>query len=213
MKYYPAYLDLRGRSCLVVGGGAVAERKIHSLLDARATVVVVSPSLTPALKRFADSSRITHREKEFDESDLTGSFLAIAATDSPEVNRLIAAACDRSNMLVNVAVPPEAGNFIVPSAISRGDLLIAVSTSGASPAMSRKIRQELEGRYGPEYGMLLERLAAVRAKVLATVANEQERTDIFHAIVNSDAVDLLSQGRVREAESLISAIADRKNPS
>ncbi len=200
MKYYPAFLDLRDRPCLVIGGGPVAERKALSLLEAGADITVISPDLTPKLRELSESGKISHLKKDFDEQDLSGELLVIAATDSPEVNSRAAQVCRKRNMLVNVVVPPEESTFIVPSVVERGELLVAVSTSGASPALSKKIRQELEKRYGPEYGLFLDKLALIRKRVLAEVADEQKRRRIFQDIVDSDAIDLLRQGKAHEAE-------------
>jgi precorrin-2 dehydrogenase/sirohydrochlorin ferrochelatase len=208
MKFYPAYLDLRDRPCLVVGGGPVAERKALSLLDAGAAVTIISPSLTPGLQALSDSGKITHHKKEFDEPDLAAESIVIAATSSKEVNSRIARLCKKRNMLVNVAVPPEEGNFIVPSAVERGELLIAISTGGVSPALAKKIRQELETRYGQEYGIFLRMVAAVRKRVLSEVADEQRRREIFEAIAGSEVIELLRQGKRREAEARLNQIAD-----
>jgi precorrin-2 dehydrogenase/sirohydrochlorin ferrochelatase len=111
---------------------------------------------------------------------------------------------------VNVAVPPEESNFIVPSVVERGDLLIAVSTSGISPALAKKIRQELESRYGAEYALFLERLAKVREQVLEEVTDEQKRKKIFQKIVDSDVINLLQQGRAHDADQRIAEITGLK---
>lgn len=210
MKRYPAFLDLRGRPCVVIGGGPVAERKARSLLAAGAAVAVVSPSLTPSLAGLAGSGAITHRKKEFEERDLEGAAVVIAAADSPAVNTAAARYCRARNILVNVAAPPGEGNFIVPSVVERGDLTIAVSTGGASPALSRRIRQELEQRYGPEYGTVLEKLAALRARLLEEVPDEAVRREIFQAIADSDALGLLRENKARDADHRIEEIIRRK---
>src|SRR5512147_3181782 len=173
MKFYPAYLDLRDRPCLVIGGGAVAERKALSLLEAGAEVTIVSPSLTPKLQKLSVSGKITHRQKNFDEQDLAGEALVVVATGSPDVNVVAARACKKRHILVNVAAPPEESTFIVPSLVERGELLIAVSTAGASPALAKRIRQELERQYGTEYGLFLEKLSTVRSRVLETIPDER----------------------------------------
>jgi len=201
MKFYPAYLDLRDRPCLVIGGGPVAQRKALSLLTAGADVTIVSPRLTPRLHDLARSGKITHHKKDFDEKDLSGRVLVIAATDSPEVNTRAARACRKKGILVNAATPPEESTFIVPSVVEQGDLLIAVSTSGASPALSKKIRKELEARYGPEYEQFLGKLAAVRKRVQDEVKDARKRERIFQAIAHSDAIELLRMGKAREAEA------------
>jgi precorrin-2 dehydrogenase/sirohydrochlorin ferrochelatase len=210
MKYYPAYLDLRKRPCVVVGGGAVAERKALSLLEAGAVVTSISPTLTPKLQALSDSRSITHRKKQYEEKDLSGAYLVIAATDSPQVNTRVAEACRKTNVLVNVAVPPEESSFIVPSLVERGDLLIAISTSGASPALSRKIRHELEQRYGTEYELFLDRLSAIRTRVLDEIPDEKRRRTVLQSIVESDVFELLRQGKVQEAELRMADIAGLK---
>ncbi len=210
MRYYPAYLDLRDCLCVVIGGGAVAERKTLSLLEASAAVTVISPTLTPRLRELSEAGAIRHLQKAFDEQDLDNACLVIAATDAPEVNRSAARACRKKRVLVNVAAPPEEGNFIVPSTVARGELLIAVSTGGASPALSRKIRQELEKHYGPEYGLFLQKLTAVRQRILENISDENERRNIFQALVDSDILGLLRQGKIQDVESRIAELAGLK---
>jgi precorrin-2 dehydrogenase / sirohydrochlorin ferrochelatase len=211
MKYYPIFLDLRRRSCLVIGGGGVAERKVLSLLEAGAEVTIVSPTLSQKLQDLSSAGKITHRKKHFDENDLIGSFLVFGATDSPEVNTAAARLCRKKNLLVNVAAPPGESSFIVPSVVERGDLLIAVSTSGASPALSKKVRQELEKTYGPEYDLLLARLAAIRKRLLDEVPDESARKKVFQAIVDSDVLDLLRQGKTHAAGQRMADIAGLKD--
>lgn len=210
MKYYPVCLDLRDRPCLVIGGGTVAERKTLSLLEAGAEVTIVSPSLTSKLQELSRSGKITYRQKNFVENDLSNEFLVISATDSPDVNTLAAQACKRKQILVNIAVPPDESSFIVPSVVERGDLLIAVSTSGISPALAKKIRLELESRYGAEYALFLEKLAKVREQVLEKVTDERKRRMIFQEIVDSDVINLLQQGRVHDADLRIAEISGLK---
>ncbi len=211
MKYYPAYLDLRERPCLVIGGGAVAERKTLALLEAGAVVTIISPMLTSKLHELSDSGKITYLQKQYEDQDLSGAFLVIAATDSAEVNTLVASACRKKQVLVNVAVPPEVSSFIVPSVVERGDLLIAISTSGASPALSRKIRQDIEQRYGTEYEVLLEKLSAIRKRVLEEIPDESRRRQVFQAIVDSDVIDLIRQGKTHAAELRMAEIAGLKH--
>jgi precorrin-2 dehydrogenase/sirohydrochlorin ferrochelatase len=210
MKYYPAYLDLRDRPCMVIGGGSVAERKTLALLEAGAQVTIISPALTPKLHEFSDTGKITHLKKQYEENDLPGQFLVIAATPSVEVNTLVARACRKRHTLVNVAVPPEESSFIVPSVVERGDLMIAISTSGASPALAKKIRQDIEQRYGKEYGLFLDKMSAIRNRVLEEVPDGQKRHAVFQAIVDSDVIDLIRQGKTHEAELRMTEIAGLK---
>ncbi len=211
MTYYPVYLDLRDRPCLVIGGGGVAERKTLSLLEAGAGVTIISPTLTQTLQKLSDSNKITHRQKSFEENDLSGRFLVIAATDSPQVNIAAARSCKKNHILVNVVVPPEESSFIVPSVVKQGELAIAVSTGGASPALAKKIRQELESKYGPEYAFFLDQLGAIRKRVLEEVGDEGKRSAIFQEIVDSEVIDLLKQGKKNEAELRMKEIAGLKD--
>jgi precorrin-2 dehydrogenase/sirohydrochlorin ferrochelatase len=207
MNYYPAYLDLRDRPCLVIGGGVVAERKVLGLLEAGAEVTIISPSLTLKLQDLAASGKIAHHPKKFDEKDLTNAYLVIAATDSADVNTRAAQACKKNYVLVNAVTPPEESTFIVPSIVERGELLISVSTSGTSPALSKKIRQELEAQYGKEYELFLQKFSAIRKRVLENIPDEQKRRALFQAIVDSDVLDLLRQGKSDEADARMAEIA------
>ena len=210
MKYYPVFLDLRERSCVVFGGGRVAERKTLSLLEAGANVTVVSPSLTPKLLELSSSGKITHFAKTFEDEDIASAYIAIAATGSPQVNAEIGRLCRKKQVLVNVAAPPDESSFIVPSVVDRGALLIAISTSGESPALAKKIRMELDKMFGPEYDLFLQRMSALRGRLMAQQKDEGERSRIFQAVVDSDVLDLLRQGRLHEADILIAELSGMK---
>lgn len=174
--YYPAVLQLRGRRCVVIGGGAVAQRKIRGLLEAGADdVVVVSPQVTPAIARLADEGAISLRLRGFEQTDIAGARLVFAATDDGGLNESIATSCEKLGILVNAADESGRSSFISPSVVRRGDLLLAVTASGASPALSRQIKAELESRYGPNYEALTARLRRLRERVLSTVLDEDDR--------------------------------------
>lgn len=211
MKYYPVYLDLRDRPCVVIGGGAVAERKAIALLEAGASVTIISPALTPKLHELSDSGKINHLQKQYEEKDLSGEFLVLVATDSAEVNTRVASACRKKHVLVNVATSPEESSFIVPSVVDRGDLLIAISTSGTSPALAKKVRQDIEQKYGAEYELFLDKLSAIRKRVLEEVTDENKRRQVFQAIVDSDVVELIKQGKTHAAELRMAEIAGLKH--
>ena len=206
MKFYPAYLDLRGRTCVVVGGGQVAERKALALFDAGADLTIVSPRLTSVLQDLAGRNKILHRNKHFEEQDVHGAFLVIAATDALSVNESVARVCRPLGILVNVATAPDSGSFIVPSVVERGDLLIAVSTCGDSPALARRVREELERTYGPEYGVFLEKMSVLRRLLMEKVAEEDVRRKVFQAVVDADVLSLLKAGKVHEADRCIEEI-------
>ena len=199
-------LDLRDRSCLVIGGGKVAERKALSLLEAGAEVKVISPTLALKLQELSTSGKISHRNKVFEDKDLEGVFLVIVATNSSEVNCRVALLCKQKRILVNVSSPPEESTFIVPSVVERGALVIAISTEGASPALAKKIREDLEKVYGPEYGLFLERMSLLRRKLQAEINDEGLRRKVVQAVVESDVLYLLKSGRLKEADHRIAEI-------
>ena len=151
---YPIFLDLSGRRCVVVGGGEVADRKARKLLQARARVVVISPEVGAELESVAVE---VHR-RHYREGDLEGAYLAFAATDSREVNAAVAREANERGVPVNVADRPSEGDFALPSTLRRGRLQVAVSTGGASPTLARRIRDELEEVFGPEWAGIVEEL-------------------------------------------------------
>lgn len=155
---YPVFLDLSGRRCVVVGGGAVATRKVSKLLEAGAEVVVVSPEVRPELL----GMNVEVYDRAYEYGDLEGVDLAFAATDSREVNAAVAREARERGVRINVADRPSEGDFSVPSTLRRGGLQVAVSTGGASPTLARRIRNELEGSFGPEWAGVVEELEAVR---------------------------------------------------
>jgi len=165
MRYYPAFLDLARRRCLVVGGGAVAERKVRALLACGAKVVVVSPVVVRPLAELARQGRVEWRRRRFQRGDVRRAFLAVAATDDEAANQAVWREAKRWHHLVNVVDRPALCSFIVPSVFSRGDLAIAVSARGVSPALSRWIRQDMGARYGPWAGRVLERMGRWRRMV------------------------------------------------
>jgi precorrin-2 dehydrogenase/sirohydrochlorin ferrochelatase len=207
MKFFPVYLDLRERPCVVVGGGQVAERKALSLLEAGADVTVVSPSLTPKLLDLAGSGKITYLAKSFEDADIAGAHLVIAATGSYEVNARVGRMCKRRKILANVAAPPDESSFIMPSVVDRGALLIAISTSGESPALSKRIRIELEKSFGPEYDLFLQRMSLLRSRLMTQKKEEGERRRIFQTIADSEVLDLLRQGNIHEADRRIAELS------
>lgn len=157
---YPIFLDLEGRRCVVVGGGAVANRKARKLLQARAEVVVISPEMKPEIESMA----VEVRRRPYERGDLEGAYLAFAATNSREVNSSVAQEANERGIFINVADKPSEGSFALPSTLRRGDLQVAVSTGGASPTLARSIRQELEKKFGPEWAGVVEELRRKRSE-------------------------------------------------
>jgi siroheme synthase-like protein len=168
MRTYPINLvGLDQRRCVVIGGGAVAARKVAGLLDAGAHVTVVSPRPAPELLARAQSGAIRLVQRPYEPSEVDGAFLVVAATDDPEVNRAIAGRVQERGGLVNVVDDPTASTFIVPAVARRGDLTIAVSTGGANPALAARLRNRLAAHVGVEYGDLADLLAELRPQLLA----------------------------------------------
>ena len=199
MSLYPISLNLSGRTCAVIGGGAVAERKVESLLEHGAAVRVVSPEITHGLSEWASEGRIEHVESEYRPEHLDGALLVIGATDDRGTNKQVSSDAHDRGMLVNIVDDPELCSFFVPASVTRGDLVISVSTSGKSPAMARRIREELEARYGPEYGLLADLLGSLRDEIKAKYATMDERASVYNRILDSDALRLLAEGRHDEA--------------
>ena len=180
---YPLFLDLSGKPCVVVGGGAVAERKCLPLLKAGAAVTVVSPTLTPLLEKHKRKGLIVHKERGYKNGDIKTAFLVIAATDSEETNGKISRDVLAFDKLLNVVDNPSLCNFIVPSVVKRGLLTIAISTGGASPAMAKAIRREIEELYGTEFSQYLRVIKKVRARAMKEIPNKEERERFLKKLV------------------------------
>ena len=203
MRYYPIFLDLSTHPCLVIGGGMVAERKVESLLQARGQVTVVSPTLTPKLRSWVADQVITAHERPYRSGDLKGFTLVFAATDDEELQRQIAAEAKAAGVFLNVVDRPALCSFIVPAIVSQGDLTLAISTGGASPALAKKIRHTLEQSFGPEYDLALRLLARVREQVVRTGLPAEERQRLFTALVDSPLLDYLRERQLDKLNALL----------
>ncbi len=198
MRYYPVFLDLKNKKCVVIGGGSVAERKAVTLLSCKADVSVISPEITPRLRELAKKKRLRYIKKRYEDKDIKDAFLVVAATNNREANKAVFAAAKKYKCLLNIVDKPDESNFIVPSLISRGDLTIAVSTGGKSPALAKQIRKELQQRYGKEYGIFIKAMGKARAKVLKNVPSEKARRQIFTKLAKSNIINLLKKGNRKE---------------
>ncbi|MBM4294196.1 MAG: bifunctional precorrin-2 dehydrogenase/sirohydrochlorin ferrochelatase [Deltaproteobacteria bacterium] len=194
MKTYPIFALIDGKPCLVVGGGAVGERKVLDLLAAGAKVTVVSQTLSPYLEKLAGRGEIRYLEGGFTPDHLNGMALVMGATNDPRVNAQVSAAAQERGIWVNIADAPELCTFIVPAQVRRGDLIVAISTGGASPALARRLREELERSFGPEYGPYLALLQEVREGVLAVRRGHQDNAALFLRLVDSPLQEALAQG-------------------
>ncbi len=175
VSYYPAFLKLEGKKCVVIGGGRVAERKILSLLEANAIVVLVSPDATSVLAKLADDKKITWIKDSFKPDYIQGAWLVFACTNQRDVQRDVFQACEERNIFCNVVDQPDISSFIVPSVVKRGALTLAISTSGASPAVSRRLRERLERLFGEEYALYLELMRKIREYILSKGLPQEEK--------------------------------------
>ena len=195
---YPAILMLDGRLGVVIGGGAVGERKVHTLLDAGARVKLITPEATPRLRKLAEDDRIELIERPYERGDLKGAAVVIASTDEREVNQAIYEEAIDEGVPVNVVDDPPHCTFIAPSIVRRGDLMIAISTGGTNPAMAVRIREKLEREFGPEYEAYFELIKRLKSEV-EQAPTQQERADAWYRVVDSDVLDLVRAGKVDAA--------------
>jgi siroheme synthase-like protein len=202
MRYYPIYLDLKGRDVLVVGGGVIAEGKALQLVEAGARVTVVSPELTETLRAAAGRKEITYLNGSFIEENLNGMFLVIGATGDRKVNEKIAKAAGERGLLCNVVDQPDLCNFITPALVTRGALQISVSTGGGSPTLTQRVKREIAALIGEEYRALLELASEMRAEAKERIPDFERRKEALRAFVESGALDLIRAGRPDEARAL-----------
>ncbi len=204
----PVALELRGRRVVVVGGGAVAQRKVLSLLEAEAQVTVVAPELTPELATLARDARLEWQPRGYEPGDLAEAWLAFAATDAPAVNRAVAAEAEAARIWCNCAAPPEAGDCHVLAAVRRAGITVALGTDGASPYAARRLREAVETVIPPELGALVALLGELRGEVQARVADEAKRRACYESMWQSAARELLAAGDEAGARALLQSIVD-----
>lgn len=190
--YYPVFLDLSGKKVLVIGGGRVAARKISALLKCKAEVHVVSDKVHPQIRNFKKRMKIRLLKRRFQVDDLTGKELIVCATDDARLNHTVGSECQKRKIWVNVADRPSLCSFIVPSVIRRGDVHFAVSTGGASPALSKFLRKKLEQAFGSEVGTLARFLKKFRGKILKLPPKEKKA--ILARLVNDKTLSKLRRG-------------------
>jgi len=189
-------LDLRKKKCLVVGGGKVAERKVRSLLKSQAVVTVLSPKLNAGLMHLFQKNRIKFIPRKYRQDDLRRFSLIFAATDDKEVNKRISQDAKKRDLWINVVDQPRLCTFLVPAVFERGDLKIAISTNGKSPALAKKLKKELEKTFGKEYANLLKLLGSIRDKLKKLYPeDERKRKTILAKIVYSDLLEKMKMGK------------------
>jgi precorrin-2 dehydrogenase/sirohydrochlorin ferrochelatase len=189
MSLFPLFLKLEGRRCVVVGAGHIAESKIRSLLDANAVVHVVAPHATEAIQALVRAGSVTWHQHEFLPFDLDGAFLVIAATSLAEVNETVFGEAQRRGVLCNAVDDPEHCDFYYGAVVRRGDLQIAISTAGHSPALAQRLRLQLEEQFGPEYAPWLDQLGRAREHLFESSIDPEERKALLHQLASSQAFD------------------------
>jgi precorrin-2 dehydrogenase/sirohydrochlorin ferrochelatase len=203
MKYYPIFLDIKDRDCLVIGGGSVGTRKVKRLLECGAKVTVVSIDVTEKLKELSDCGVIQLEKRDFQTADLDDRFLVIGATDNQEMNFKIHAEAEQRGLLCNIADHPNACNFILPSIVNRGDLIIAISTSGKSPAFAKRLRKHLEKEFGDEYAEFLNLMGAIRQKLLSQDHEPEAHKHLFEQLIERNLVEMLKDGDTENINLLL----------
>ncbi len=203
---YPVNLVVSGRRCLVVGGGRVAARKVEGLLACEARVTVVAPAVGDDVRALAENGRIELHQRPYRSGDLDRMWLAVAATDDPEVNRAVFEAGEQAGIWVNGADDPANCSFTLPSVVRRGDLQVAVSTGGRSPALASWLRRRIEADIGPEYEVLLDLLATER-EGLRAAGRSTEGLD-WQSALDSDMLGLIRNGDLVHArERLLTCLS------
>src|SRR5687768_14487914 len=183
--YYPVLLDLRGRTCVVIGGGTIATGKVEGLLEAGARVTVIAPRLSPALAALAEAGRVRHLARAYEPGDLAQAFLAVGATDDRAANAAVWEEAQARSLLFNAVDDVPHCNFIAPSILRQGDLIVAISTSGKAPALAVRLKEKLAPELGPEYAAFLELAGALREDLATQVPDFEARKALWYALVDS----------------------------
>jgi len=203
VDYLPIFMNLKQTSCLVVGGGGIAARKVSLLLKADAEVTVVSPQLSDELARWVADGKVSHQAREFQDSDVENRRVIIAATDVSAVNVRVSELAHALNVPVNVVDHPELCSFIMPSIIDRSPVQIAISTGGTSPVLARLIRTELEGRIPAQYGQLGTLVENYRSDVKKTFADVEQRRDFWEQVLNGPIAEHVFAGKMDKAKAAL----------
>jgi len=204
--YYPVYIELRDQPCVVIGGGKIAEGKVEGLLAVEAKVTVIAPELTSHLHDLTEKKRITYIPRKYQSGDLTGAFLVICATDQAEINHQVWQEATANRQLVNVVDDTPRCNFIAPSILRKGDLTIAISTSGKAPALAVRLKERFQRELGPEYERFLELAGELREPLAQHIPDFETRKALWYELVDSDILDVLARGDKSSAREIISKV-------
>lgn len=204
--YYPVYIEMGDQPCIVIGGGKIAEGKVDGLLAVKANVTIISPTLTLHLHELADQYHVTYIPRTYQSGDLTGAFLVICATDQQEINHQVWQEATANHQLVNVVDDTPRCNFIAPSILRKGDLTIAISTSGKAPALAVRLKERLQRELGPEYERFLALAGELREPLVHHIPDFETRKALWYELVDSEILDALADGDEAKARKIISRV-------
>jgi precorrin-2 dehydrogenase / sirohydrochlorin ferrochelatase len=207
MDYYPIQLNLKGKQVIIIGGGKVAQRKLAGLLDTGAQITIVSPEITDTIREYCQSGKVIWKQKSFTQDDLEGMFLVIAATNDPEMNKDVKRFVSTHQLLLMVD-DPEESDFILPSVMNRGRLTLTVSTSGASPTLTKKIKGDLAQQYGPEYQEYVDFLYECRKWILDEVKDVKTKQQLLTKI--TEPPFLMIENRKEAFMKLVQQLIEEK---
>lgn len=195
MTYFPINVDIHNRACIIIGGGPVALRKAKGLLSCDASVTVISPEVVSKIQDLADAGALTLIQRGYQNGDLHHAFLVIAATDDENVQEAVHQEASQENILLNVADVPKWCNFILPATARQGDLAISISTHGQSPALAKRLRQELQLQFGKEYDLVLQLMGGLRPLVLAMGLPHEKNKIVFEELLHPEMIDWLKESK------------------
>jgi siroheme synthase-like protein len=208
MTYYPVCLNLSGKTVVVFGGGYVAQRKIETLLDTCARIVVVSPAVTPDIAALAQANRLTWHPRIYEPGDCVGATLVFSATNDSDARDAVFEEARALGVIVNTVDQPSLCDFIMPAVVRRGSLTVAVSTGGASPALAASLRRKLSRILGSEYGRMLELLSRIRPEIRQRIKEPKDRREVHYRIARSEILSLLRKREQEGAERRLREIID-----
>lgn len=208
IPYYPAFLDLRERRCLVVGGGEIAEGKVNGLVGSNANVTVIAPDVSDTLKLQAELGGIEWIRRAYQHGDLQGFYLVVAATNHRVTNQMVLEEAENLGILCNVVDDNESSNFIIPSSLQKGALTISISTAGIAPRLAQRIRTELEQGFGNEYAVILELLAEFRPRIREKIVDLELRRRLYDEMLDSPALALIRRGAPESAREMLEYILE-----
>jgi len=207
--YFPIYLDIRNKKVLVVGGGVIAQRKIESLLEAGANILLASKELTRQIRKYEEEGRIFVIGCEYEKKYLEKVFMVIAATDDAELNHRISQDALEKGLLINAVDQPEDCNFIFPSVLKRGDLVLAISTSGKSPALAKKIREQLEQEFGNEYEILLNIMGFLRKEIFSWNLPQHQNSLLFRQLIAGALPEAIHEKNWKRVTEIINSTLNK----